>query len=165
MYDVAIAGGGPAGLNAALMLGRARRRTLVCDSGRPRNSVSHAMHGFLSRDRTDPAEMRRLGRQELERYDTVEVRNGEVTEAVRGEDGFALALAGGGQVTARRLLLATGMLDELPSIDGLAELWGRGTYPCRTATAGRCVTRRCSRSALGWRACSSGCCSQSGAVT
>src|SRR5438270_8773437 len=74
MYDVAIVGGGPAGLNAALMLGRARRRTLLLDAGRPRNAVSHAMHGFLSRDGADPAEVRRLGRQELDRYDTVEVR-------------------------------------------------------------------------------------------
>lgn len=130
MYDVAIVGGGPAGLNAALMLGRARRRALLCDSGRPRNSVSHAMHGFLSRDGADPAEMRRLGRQQLKQYDTVEVQDAEVAAVGREGDGFVLSLVGGRRLTARRVLLAAGMRDELPSIQGLTELWGRGTYPC-----------------------------------
>jgi len=130
MYDVAIVGGGPAGLNAALLLGRARRRTLLCDEGRPRNAVSHAMHGFLSRDGADPAEVRRAGREQLAQYDTVDVQEGEVVEAARRDDDFALSLAGGGQAVARRVLLATGMRDELPPIEGLMELWGRGTYPC-----------------------------------
>jgi thioredoxin reductase len=130
MYDVAIAGGGPAGLNAALMLGRARRRTLLCDTGQPRNSVSHAMHGFLSRDGADPAEVRRIGRDQLRQYDTVEVREDEIIDAAVEEGGFALVLSAGGRVTARRLLLATGMRDELLPIDGLSRLWGRGTYPC-----------------------------------
>jgi thioredoxin reductase len=130
MYDVAIAGGGPAGLNAALMLARARRQTLLCDAGRPRNAVSQAMHGFLSRDGEDPAQVRRTGREQLEPYDTVELQEGEVVDATRDEGGFALSLASGGRVTARRLLLATGMRDELPAIDGLADLWGRGAFPC-----------------------------------
>lgn len=130
MYDVVIVGGGPAGLNAALMLGRARRRTLLCDSGRPRNSVSHSMHGLLSRDGADPADVRRVGREQLAQYDTVEVAEDEVIDALRADCGFSLVLKDRGRVAARRVLLATGMRDELPSIPGLTSLWGQGTYPC-----------------------------------
>jgi thioredoxin reductase len=130
MYDVAIAGGGPAGLNAGLVLGRARRRTLLCDTGRPRNAVSPAMHGFLTRDGDDPAEVRRIGREQLAQYDTTDVRKDEVVRADRGEGGFTLSLGSGERITTRRLMIATGMRDELPPIDGLRALWGRGTFPC-----------------------------------
>src|SRR5215472_43573 len=130
MYDVAIVGGGPAGLNAALLLGRARRGTLLCDVGRPRNAVSGAMHGFLSRDGADPAEVRRIGRDQLSQYDAVEIRDEEVLDVSPSGAGFVILLASGGRVTARRLLLATGMRDELAPIEGLTALWGRGTFPC-----------------------------------
>lgn len=131
MYDVAIVGGGPAGLNAALMLGRARRRTLLCDAGRPRNAVSHASHGFLSRDGTDPAALRRAGREQLRQYETVQIREEEVQAADARDGGFVLSLPAGSElISARRLLIASGMRDELPPINGLTALWGRGTFPC-----------------------------------
>jgi thioredoxin reductase len=81
MYDVIIVGAGPAGLSAALLLGRCRRNVLVCDAGRPRNHVSYAVHGFLSRDGTPPAELLRISREQLTRYQTVELRNIEVVDA------------------------------------------------------------------------------------
>lgn len=129
-YDVAIVGGGPAGLEAALMLGRARRTTLLIDAGRPRNEVSSSVNGFLSRDGVNPAELRRLARHELAKYDTVEVRRDEVSRASSADTAYTLTLAGGGVVTVRRLLLATGARDELPAICGLTDLWGRRVFPC-----------------------------------
>jgi thioredoxin reductase len=128
-YEVAIVGAGPAGLSAALMLGRCCRRVLVCDAGRPRNPRS-AVRGFLTRDGTDPLALRRLGREQLARYPTVSVREAEVVDARHEHGGFTLALAGGGEVTARKLLLATGIIDELPPIAGLPALWGRRAFPC-----------------------------------
>jgi len=134
MYDVAIVGGGPAGLNAALVLGRCRRRVLLCDAGALRNAASRGVNGFLSRDGIRPAELRRIGREQLARYGGVEVRDVEVTDAECGgpEGGgpFRLTLAGGARVGARRLLLATGLTEELPGIEGLAELWGRSVFDC-----------------------------------
>lgn len=129
-YDVAIVGGGPAGLEAALMLGRARRRTLLIDAGRPRNAVSASVNGFLSRDGVDPAELRRIARDQLAKYDTVEIRVDEVNHVAPADAEYALSLAAGGTVTARRLLLATGARDELPPIEGLTDLWGKGAFPC-----------------------------------
>lgn len=130
-WDVVVVGAGPAGLSAALVLGRACRRVLICDSGEPRNAASRGVHGFVTRDGTSPHELRRLGRAELARYPTVTLRDVAVVDARRtGEGGFELALAGGEWVRARKLLLATGVVDELPAIEGFAELWGRGVLPC-----------------------------------
>jgi thioredoxin reductase len=130
MLDVVIVGGGPAGLNAALMLGRARRQVLLCDSGQPRNATVHAMHGFLSRDGMDPAMLRQVGRDQLRAYPTVRVRDVGVDTVTRDEERCTVSLADGTQEQARRLLLATGVTDQLPPIPGLAELWGRGVFNC-----------------------------------
>ena len=130
MLDVVIVGGGPAGLSAALLLGRARRDVPLCDSDQPRNAGVHAMHGFLSRDGMDPAVLRQVARDQLAVYPTVRVRDVEV-EAVTGQtDQFTVRLADGTSEQARRLLLATGVADELPPINGLGELWGRGAFNC-----------------------------------
>src|SRR3954470_1601535 len=101
MYDVIIVGAGPAGLSAALMLGRSRRRVLVCDTGRPRNAASHALHGFLSRDGIDPKELLRIGREQLQQYDTVALRDVEVTGAECGSNAcFDVTLAGGERIAS-----------------------------------------------------------------
>jgi thioredoxin reductase len=130
MLDAVIVGGGPAGLSAALILGRCRRRVLLCDAGNPRNRVSHGVNGFLTRDGTKPEELRRIGREELTRYPNVEVRDIAVCDADHVEGGFEVALEDGQTVRARKLLLATGLVEDLPDIPGFRHLWGRGTYNC-----------------------------------
>jgi thioredoxin reductase len=130
MFDVVIIGGGPAGLNAALMLGRVGRPVLLADDGQPRNAASAAVHGFLSRDGADPAEIRRTARAELARYPSIQARDTTVQATAATEGGFEVTLADGTTAQARRLLLATGVTDQLPAIDGLAGLWGRGVYHC-----------------------------------
>jgi thioredoxin reductase len=130
MFDAVIAGGGPAGLNAALMLGRVGRQVLLADAGEPRNSRSAALHGFLSRDGADPAEVRRIARGELGRYPSVQVRDTMVESATCEGGGFEVTAADGSVTWARRLLLATGVSDELPPVNGLGGLWGRGVFHC-----------------------------------
>ncbi len=130
MLDVVIIGGGPAGLSAALILGRCRRRVLLCDAGNPRNRVSHGVNGFLTRDGTKPEELRRIGREELADYPSIEVRDVEVCDADLVEGGFEVALADGQRHRTRKLLLATGLVEDLPDIPGFRHLWGRGVYNC-----------------------------------
>jgi thioredoxin reductase len=131
MFDAIVVGGGPAGLAAGLTLGRALRSTLIIDSGEPRNAPASEMHNFISRDGTPPFELRRMARRELERYSTVEVRDTLVMSTTSlGDDTFEITLADGTRERARRLLLATGLVDELPAIEGMAELWGRGVFHC-----------------------------------
>jgi thioredoxin reductase len=125
-YDVAIVGGGPAGLSAALVLGRARRRVLVVDAGAPRNAPATHMQGFLSRDGTPPAHLLETARAEVLGYG-VEVIDDHVVDA---EPGFMLRLAGGRTVEARQVLLATGAVDELPDFVGARERWGRDFLHC-----------------------------------
>ena len=112
------------------MLGRCRRRVLVCDTGQPRNRWSHAVHGFLTRDGTPPAELYRIAREELARYDTVEWRVAEVVEAKRDARGFRVWCADGAELTARKLLLATGVVDEVPRLNGIEPLYGRSVHHC-----------------------------------
>ena len=131
IYDVVVVGAGPAGLSAALILGRCRRSVLVCDTGRPRNARSQALHGYLTRDGVPPLEFLRIARQELEPYGTIEVRHVQVTDAASREDKrFDVTLDGGERVRARKLLLATGVVDNLPSIEGFSDLYGRSVFHC-----------------------------------
>ena len=131
MKDVVIVGAGPAGLSAALILGRCRRSVVVFDTGRPRNASSHALHGYLTRDGIEPSEFLRLSRQELGKYQTVSVRDEEVTAAdCRPGEGFVVTLASGETVASRKLLLATGVVDNLPDIPGFRELYGRSLFHC-----------------------------------
>jgi thioredoxin reductase len=130
MYDVIIVGAGPAGLSAALMLGRSRRRVLLCDTGRPRNAASRAMHGFLSRDGIPPAEFLRTAREQMRQYESVECRDVEVVHAECREGRFHVTLADGVRLATRKLLIATGVVDNLPSIPGFKELYGRSVFHC-----------------------------------
>lgn len=128
-YDVVIAGGGPAGLAAALTLGRARKRTLLCDAGSPRNAAARLVQNFVTRDGIPPAEFRRIAREQLAAYPNVETRDTPV-EAIHGaSDAFAIRL-GDGRVDARRILLCTGMIDETPAIEGMRALWGTHILQC-----------------------------------
>jgi thioredoxin reductase len=126
--DCIIVGAGPAGLNAALVLGRARRRVLVLDSAAPRNYATHEMHGVLGHDGLDPAELRARGRAELARYGvqvvTLEVQGAEVL------DGAVRVTCAGRVERTRTVLLATGMLDEVPDIPGFADVWGTSAHTC-----------------------------------
>lgn len=130
-WDVIIAGGGSAGLSAALMLGRMRRRVLIVDGGAPRNRFAGHMHGVLGRDHSSPLDLLAAGRAELGRYDTVAIVSGEIAEASAIEGGgFAVTLADGERHETRRMLLATGLRDELPDVPGLSDQWGRGAFLC-----------------------------------
>jgi thioredoxin reductase len=135
-WECVIVGGGPSGLSAALLLGRCRRRVLLCDSGKPRNRWAKEMHGFLGRDHTPPGDLLRTGREELRRYPSVEVRDVAVTD-VRHRDpgepgggGFDVTLDGGGVVRTRKLLLATGVIDELPALPGIERFYGVTAHHC-----------------------------------
>ncbi|MEU6650043.1 NAD(P)/FAD-dependent oxidoreductase [Streptomyces sp. NPDC046900] len=129
-YEVVVVGGGAAGLSAALVLGRARRRTLVVDAGEPRNAPAAHMHGYLSRDGMPPAEFLAVGREEIARYGVDLVRD-RAMNAVRDADGeFGVTLASGRTVHARRLVVATGLKDELPAVPGVAERFGRDVLHC-----------------------------------
>src|SRR3954447_5879363 len=127
-WDCIVVGAGPAGLNAALVLGRARRRVLVLDSAQPRNYATHEMHGVLGHDGLDPADLRARGRTEIARYGP-EVVAAEVREAeVLG--GTVEVTSARGVDRARTVLLATGMLDEVPDIPGFADVWGTTAHTC-----------------------------------
>jgi thioredoxin reductase len=129
-FDAIVIGGSYAGLSAALQLARARRRILVVDAGRRRNRFAGESHGFLTRDGHMAAAIAQAGRMDVAAYDTVEWIDGSAVDARPDGDGFTVDLDGRGQVRGRRLVLATGVRDELPPIEGLAERWGRSVFHC-----------------------------------
>ena len=128
-YDVLIIGGGPAGLSAALQLGRSLRKILVCDNGEPRNGPAAEAHGYLTRDGISPEELRRFGREEVLKYGG-EFRDSRVTDVTRDDGVFTSTLDSGETVTSRKVVLATGVSDDLPNTDGFEKLWGSGVYHC-----------------------------------
>src|SRR5688500_8307003 len=128
--DVAVVGGSAAGLAAALQLGRQRRSVIVVDAGEPRNAPAAHMHGYLGWDGAPPSDLTAAGREEVRRYGG-EILEGRVTDVSRSDDGrFHIELVGGHAVVARRVLVATGMIDELPDIEGLRERWGSDVIHC-----------------------------------
>ena len=129
-HDVLIVGGGPAGLSAALLLGRSRRSTLLCDGGEPRNATSPAAHSFLTQDGTPPRELRRIAREQLTDYPSVALADTDIVALVSADGRFEATLGDGRRVAARKVILATGVRDELPGIEGLAELWGGDVFHC-----------------------------------
>jgi thioredoxin reductase len=129
-YDVVVVGGGAAGLSAALVLSRARRTVLVVDAGQPRNAPADEMHGFLSRDGTSPADLLAAGRREVQAYGG-HIAAGAVGELVPdGQRGFWVLLGDGERLAARRVLVTTGLRDELPDVPGLRERWARDVLHC-----------------------------------
>jgi thioredoxin reductase len=129
-YDVMVIGGGAAGLSAALVLSRARRSVLVVDAGQPRNAPAAHMHGYLSRDGLPPAELLAIGRSEVSGYGG-EIVEGTVSNLVPdGRIGFWVLFADGRRISARRLLVTTGLRDELPDIPGLRERWAIDVLHC-----------------------------------
>lgn len=128
--DVAIVGGGPAGLSAALMLGRCLRRVAVIDAGEHRNRKAHAIHGYLTRDGISPTDLLRVAETELMRYPTVTLQSGIVTGVDGARGAFEVRTADGAVIAARRVLLATGVIDVIPVIEGLPELFGRTVHHC-----------------------------------
>lgn len=129
-YDAIIVGGSYAGLAAAIILARARRRLLVVDAGQRRNRFAAASHGFLGQDGQSPAQIASLGRRQLLAYPDVNWLPGKATTALRQAGGFRIQVDDGLPVDARALVLATGVTDELPDIDGLAARWGRHVFHC-----------------------------------
>jgi len=128
--DVAIIGGGPAGLSAGLMLGRARKQTIVIDEGRPRNAVTREAHGFLTRDGISPSEFRRIAKEQLRVYPSVSQAEDTVV-SISGEDGyFLLETATGMKIASKKLLFAVGMKDRKLGIPGLAEVYGKSAFVC-----------------------------------
>lgn len=127
--DVVVVGGGAAGLSAALMLARARRRVTVIDGGRPRNLASSHLHGFLSRDGADPTELLSVGRREVESYGGVICR-GAVSEICSGSDEEWQVTWSGGVMNCRAVVVATGLTDRLPDISGLGDAWGTSVFHC-----------------------------------
>jgi len=129
-FEVIIVGGGPAGLSAALVLGRCLRTVLLCDAGHPRNEASHAIHGYLSRDNFPPLEFLQIAREQLQPYQNVQLLKMEVMDAVRVPAGFEVLLSDGTQMFCRKLLLATGVVDNLPQIPGVDEFYGKFIFHC-----------------------------------
>ncbi len=129
VFDVVIVGGGPAGLSAALVLGRCRRQVLLCDAEHPRNARSSALHGYLTRDGTPPLELLRLGRAELQAYG-IEPCHATVTDLACVDDGFEATLDSGQKVRARTALIATGVRDHVPEIPGIDECYGVTVHHC-----------------------------------
>lgn len=129
-HDVVIIGGGPAGLSAALVFARARKRVLLCDGGTPRNATATHIHGFVTQDGTSPAEFRRIAGEQLRAYPNVEQRRGAMIDDLRGEAGALRVSIDGVEEETRRAILCTGMIDELPALPGYRELWGKAIFQC-----------------------------------
>lgn len=130
MFDAIVIGGGFAGLSATMYLARSRRNVLLIDAGKPRNRFTGASHGFLGMDGKSPAAIRTAGRAELAAYDNVSFLDADAVDAREKDGGFTVTTSDGRTEHARRLVLATGVADILPEIDGLAERWGRSVLHC-----------------------------------
>jgi len=130
IVDCAIVGGGPAGLNAALVLGRARRKVLICDDNHPRNAVTQESHGFVTRDGVKPHEFRAIAHQELSKYPSVDMQHVRITGVRHAENAFEITTEKGDLFSAKTVLLATGLKEILPTIEGLHDYYGKSVFCC-----------------------------------
>ncbi|MGG3641616.1 NAD(P)/FAD-dependent oxidoreductase [Bacillus gobiensis] len=130
MLDCAIIGGGPAGLNAALVLGRARRKVALFDDNKPRNAVTRESHGFLTRDGVSPRAIKSIAHKEISRYQTVELHKSRVTNVTKNNSSFEIETDKGDRFHAKTILLATGLKEQLPDIDNIQEYYGRSLFCC-----------------------------------
>lgn len=129
IVDVVVVGGGPAGLSAALVLGRACKRVLLCDAGRPRNASAQQIHGFVTQDGTAPMTFRRIAGEQLRAYPAVDVR-GEAVRTISGHRGRFEVVTDSQTTLARRVILSVGLIDDLPALPGYRELWGQSIFQC-----------------------------------
>lgn len=132
IHDCAIIGGGPAGLNAALVLGRARRNVVLIDNGKPRNAVTQESHGFITRDGISPGEFRKIAHQEISKYPSVHIQQETITHVEReaSTSTFLLTTDRGATIQARKIILATGLKEILPNVDGIKGYYGKSLFSC-----------------------------------
>jgi len=130
MRDCTIIGGGPAGLNATLVLGRARRDVVLVDSNNPRNKVTHEAHGFITRDGVKPSEFRKLAHQDLSKYKTIETMEDKVIEIVKNRAGFTVKTEQGLEWKSRKVVLATGVEEKFPNVPNLRDFYGKSIFNC-----------------------------------
>lgn len=130
MLDCAIVGGGPAGLNAALVLGRARRKVILFDNNSPRNAVTQESHGFITRDGISPSEFRRIAHQDIAKYPSVEIRNAKIVGVKKEGFSFELVTEEGEPIQAKKIILATGIKEIHPSVENLMEYYGKSLFSC-----------------------------------
>ncbi|WP_132011113.1 NAD(P)/FAD-dependent oxidoreductase [Mesobacillus foraminis] len=130
MLDCVIVGGGPAGLNAALVLGRARRKVVLFDSNSPRNAVTHESHGFITRDGIKPSEFRKIAHHDIAKYPSVMIRNEKITDVKKKGMLFELVTEEGECIQAKKVILATGLKEIHPSVDNLMNYYGKSLFSC-----------------------------------
>ncbi len=130
LFDCAIIGGGPAGLNAALVLGRARRNVILFDNNKPRNSVTQESHGFITRDGIKPTEFRQIAHKEISRYPSVELKNIEVTLVNKKQITFELVTSMGEKYQSKTIIISTGLKEILPSIDNISDFYSKSLFSC-----------------------------------
>ncbi|MCM3527740.1 NAD(P)/FAD-dependent oxidoreductase [Cytobacillus oceanisediminis] len=130
LLDCVIIGGGPSGLNASLVLGRARKKVILFDENKPRNAVTHESHGFITRDGIKPSEFKRIAREDLMNYPDITMENQRVTDIKKENDAFMVRAEDGRSFRSRKVLLATGLKDELPAIEGIHQFYGKTLFSC-----------------------------------
>lgn len=131
MFDCTIIGGGPAGLNAALILGRAKRKVVLFDNNQARNKVTQESHGFITRDGVSPTEFRELAHQDISKYSSVKVERVKIIEIEKESNNlFTLTTEEGNKYSSRKIILATGLKEELPSVKGIKEYYGKSLFSC-----------------------------------
>jgi thioredoxin reductase len=130
LLDSAIIGGGPAGLSAALVLGRARRNIILFDNNKPRNAVTHESHGFITRDGTNPGEFRQIAHDELSRYPSIEFKKNKVTSVTKNQMSFDLITSDGEKHQSKTIIISSGLKDVLPDIDNISKFYGKSLFNC-----------------------------------